>query len=227
MGKASAHKGRWKYLCAFGIVAVLAYVVHVVLGGFLWQGYNHLQQPISDLTATGAPDRALLGNILLIYTFPAILFGLSAYIYLRNFAPKLSQVGMLLYTVMQLISFLYNFFPEDLPGAAMTVSGFMHIAITFLIVPLTILAPIFMGVGLRKLEKFRKYGVYCIVTGIIIFCAGGTATIFFANHLPYFGLVERINIGTLQLWTFVTAIKLLRTDTSGLGKYIKVVATKK
>jgi hypothetical membrane protein len=214
MENRTASNKLWRYLCISGMVAVAAYVLHVVLGGFLWQGYNHLMQPISDLTATGAPDRALLNNILLAYAIPAVVFGLSAYIYLRRFAPKLAQVGMLLYLIMQAISFLYKFFPEDLPGAAMSFPGLMHMVITFAIVPLTILAPIFIGAGLRKLEKLKKFGIFCIVVGFVILCAGGTSTIFFANRLPYFGLVERINIGTLQLWTFLLALKLVRTETA-------------
>ena len=224
MEQSPVRKNIWKYLCISGMAAVAAYVLHVVLGGFLWQGYSHLQQPISDLTATGAPDAALLNDILLAYAIPAILFGLSAFMYLRHFAPKTARAGMLLYMIMQLVSFSYRFFPEDLPGAALTFSGLMHIVVTFAIVPLTILAPILLGAGLRKLERFRRFGTFSIVAGIVIFAAGGTSTVFFANHLPFFGLVERINIGTLQLWTFLAALKLVTADTSGLMTYVKPAA---
>jgi hypothetical protein len=206
------------------MVAVAAYVLHVVLGGFLWQGYTHLHQSISSLTGVDGPNRELLNNILLAYAIPGILFGLSAYLYLRAFAPKIAQAGMLLYLIMQVISFAYKFFPEDASGAAMSFSGTMHIVITYMIVPLTILAPIFIGAGFRRLERFRRFGAFCIFTGIFIFCAGGTTTVIFANGLSYFGLAERINIGMLQLWTFLTALKLLTTDATGLRTYVKPAA---
>lgn len=209
-------KDIFRKLMILGLVAVLAYILHVILGGILWKGYNHLMQPISDLTGSGAPDRTLLGTILWFYSIPAILFGLFAYLYMRSFAPKVAQVGMLLYSIMQLISFSYHFFPEDLAGGPTTFQGTMHLAVTFLIIPLTILAPILIGCGFRRMKGFKGFGTYSIVTGILIFIFGGTTAMFFALKLPYFGLVERLNIGTLQVWTFLTALKLLSTDTSGM-----------
>ncbi len=217
-------KNVFRRLTVLGIVAVVAYVLHVVLGGFLWNGYNHLMQPISDLTGSGAPDRATLQFILWFYTIPAITFGLFAYLYLRTFAPKVAQAGMLLYLIMEAVSLTYNYFPEDLPGAEPTFLGTMHLAVTFAIIPLTILAPILIGVGFRKLHGFKGFGTYCIITGILIFIFGGTTSIFYAQKLDYFGLVERLNIGTLQVWTFLLALKLFRTDTSGLGKWVKPAA---
>jgi hypothetical protein len=194
------------------VLAVLAYVLHIVLGGFLWNGYSHLMQPISDLTATGAPNREILEIILWFYAIPAILYGLFAYLYMRKFTPKVAQVGMLLYLIMQIVSFSYHFFPQDLPGAEPTFTGTMHLLVTFLIIPLTIFAPILIGAGFRKIIGFKRFGIYSIITGILIFIFGATTALFFAQKLPFFGLVERLNIGMLQIWTFITALKLFYTD---------------
>jgi hypothetical membrane protein len=202
----------WKKLTVFGIAGALAYVLHVVLGGILWKGYNHLMQPISDLTANGAPDRALLSVITLIYGLFSIMFSISAFMYLKSFAPKIAKTGMIIFMAMHLVSITYGLFPEDLPGSSLTFLGTMHIVVTILIIPLTILSPILVGTGLRKVNGYKGFGIYSIITGIIIFIAGGTTAVFFANKLPYFGLVERINIGTLQLWMFLTALKLFRTN---------------
>lgn len=202
----------WKKLTIFGMLGALGYVFHIVLGGILWKGYNQLMQPISDLTASGAPDRVLLGNILFLYGPPAIIFSFSAFMFLGKFAPKVSRIGMLLFFFMQIVSFSYRYFPEDLPGSPITFMGTMHIVVTGLIVPLTILSPLLVGIGFRRMQSFKSFGIYSIITGIMIFIAGGTTAIFFANKLPYFGLVERINIGTLQLWMFLTSLKLFRTN---------------
>ena len=195
-------------LTIFGALGVLAYVIHVVLGGFLWEGYSHLQQPISDLTAQGAPNRVLLSSITFVYGVFSIIFSASAYIVIKRFSPKISRVGMLLFLAMHSISITYGLFPQDLPGAPVTFTGVMHLVITALIVPLTILAPLLIGIGMRKVKGFHSYGNYSVVTGIIILIAGGSAALLFANQWPYFGLVERINIGVLQLWMLVTSIKL-------------------
>ncbi|MDW7657123.1 MAG: DUF998 domain-containing protein [Bacillota bacterium] len=137
----------------------------------------------------------------------SIVFSVCAYLYMKDFAPKISKIGMLLFLAMHIISITYGLFPQDLPGAPVTFTGIMHLVVTGLIIPLTIAAPILVGKGLKKIASFKYYGVYSFITGILIFIAGGTTAIFFANKLPCFGLVERINIGILQLWMLVTSIK--------------------
>lgn len=201
-----------KKLTVFGALGALVYVVHVVLGGILWKGYDHMMQPISDLTATGAPNRVLISFITLIYGLCSIVFSFSAYFYLKSSVPKLARAGMLTFISMHLVSITYGLFPVDLPGSPITFLGTMHIVVTGLIIPLTILSPLLIGIGLRKLEFFKGFAIYSIITGIIIFVAGGTTAVFFANKLPYFGLFERINIGTLQLWMLVFSLKLYRKD---------------
>lgn len=36
---------------------------------------------------------------------------------------------------------------------------------------------------------------------------GGLTGYFFANQLPFFGLLERLNIGTLMIWIFVLSLR--------------------
>ncbi|MEI8199145.1 MAG: DUF998 domain-containing protein [Eubacteriales bacterium] len=197
--------GKLTLLGAFG---ALLYALHVVLGGILWKGYNHIMQPISDLTATGAPDRVLLSRITLAYALCSITFAVCAYIYLRRSVPKVTRAGMITFFAMQLVSLSYGWFPQDMPGSAMTFAGTMHLVVTGLIVPLTICSPLLIGLGMRKLPRFRRFAIYSIITSIILFFAGGTTAMLFANKLPYFGLFERINIGSLQIWMLVFSLTL-------------------
>ncbi|MHB1419393.1 MAG: DUF998 domain-containing protein [Bacillota bacterium] len=201
-----------KKFTIFGALGALVYVFHVVLGGILWNGYSHLIQPISDLTGTGAPNKDLLSIITFIYGLCSIVFTISVYLYLKGSVPKIARVGMLTFIAMHLVSITYGLFPVDLPGSSITFKGIMHIVVTGLIVPLTILSPLLIGIGLRKIESFKGFATYSIITGVIIFVAGGTTAIIFANKLPNFGLFERINIGTLQLWMLVFSLKLFRKD---------------
>ncbi len=198
----------WKKLTGLGMIGVALYVLHVVLGGFLWKGYNHLMQPISDLTASGAPDKDMLGVITLVYGLLCIIAVFGSFRYTRGHVPKIASAGLLVFLAMHLVSISYNWFPQDLPGAEPTFVGTMHLVVTFLIIPLTILAPILIGLGFRKVDGLKGFGLYSIITGIVIFVAGGTTSIFYAQKLDYFGLVERINIGTLQLWTFLLSLRL-------------------
>lgn len=217
----------WKKLTITGILGTLAYVLHVVLGGFLWKGYSHLMQPISDLTGQGAPDRLFLLNITRIYELFSLAFAISAYMVLRGFAPKIAKVGMILFFAMHVVSVLYGIFPEDLAGSKPTFTGMMHFVITGLIVPLTVLSILFVGLGMKKIEEHKRYGVYSIITSIIIFCVGGFTVIILANKLSYFGLFERINIGSLQLWMAVTSWLLFKNKDNGKGYIIQNVRCQK
>jgi hypothetical protein len=178
------------------------------LGGALWHGYDQLQQPISDLTAQGAPNRVLLLGFTGAYELFSIIFVVSAVIYFRGLRSRSLKTGLIIFLFMHIVSVLYMFFPESPAGGTVDFQGVMHIAVTALIVPLTILFPFFIYAGMRKLRNFEGYAVYSLVTGVIIFLAGGASAIMAAKQLPYFGLAERINIGALQLWMFIVSLKL-------------------
>lgn len=199
-------------MAGMGTLAVLIYVSHVIIGGLLWDAYSHFNRPISDLTASGAPNRGLLSVFTILYGVLSVVFSVGAYLVLKRIAPKLSQSGMLIFLFMHSISLLYNFFPQDLPGSDLTFSGFMHIVITILIIPLTILSPVLVGLGLRNMKQFYFYSYFSLATGLVILLSGALAAVFIAYDWPYFGVVQRVNIGSLQLWMLVTSIKLLTVD---------------
>jgi len=204
-----------KYLKSFllssGMLAVIAYLMHVIIGGILWNGYSHLQQPISDLTASGAPYRGLMQSLTGIYCVLALIFAFSFTIFESKKHRKIVFIGGVFFIMMHVISISYNFFPQDLPGSDVTFAGTMHIVVTALIVPFTVLTPILIGFGLIQEPTWKSFGQYSILTGILIFVFGGLCAVFFINKLPYFGLVERFNIGVLQIWTFYFSYKLSST----------------
>lgn len=198
-------------LLSSGMLAVAIYLLHILIGGFLWKGYSHLQQPISDLTATGAPNRFLLLLFTNIYGVLALIFAISFTIFERKERHKLVFWGGISFIILHVVSISYSFFPQDLPGAETTFAGAMHLVVTVLIVPFTILTPLLIGLGLKKEKAWKTLGNFSLICGILIVIFGGLAGYYFAKGLPYFGLVERINIGTLQIWTFVMSYKLLKS----------------
>lgn len=192
-----------------GMLAIVFYVLHVVIGGIKWKGYSHLQQPISDLTATGAPNRTLMLALTTIYGLLALLFAVSFTVLRSEEHYPLVFWGGISFIFLHLVSVLYPLFQQDLPGAETTFRGRMHILITALIVPFTILTPFLIGFGFLSEPQWHTFGVYSIITGVLILVFGGTTAIFYAKKLPYFGLVERMNIGTLQVWTFIFSLELV------------------
>lgn len=200
-----------KKLTGIGMIGAIVYLSHVVIGGILWEGYNHLQQPISDLTSSGGPNRVFLTYITTLYGILSIIFAVCAFLYVRKFKSKLLTIGFFLFFCMHIVSISYNIFPEDIINTQATFTGTMHLIVTALIVPLTILSILFVGIGFRKLEQFKQYGLYSILTSVFVFVVGGLSVIVMANKLGYFGLVERLNIGSIQLWMFMVSYKLFKT----------------
>lgn len=197
-------------LLSSGMLSVLVYLLHVLLGGYLWKSYSHLQQPISDLTATGAPNRFLLLLLTNIYGVLALIFAVSFTVFESRKRHKLVLWGGISFIILHLVSISYSFFPQDLPGAEPTFTGVMHLVVTVMIVPFTILTPLLIGFGLKKEKASKTLGIFSLICAILIVIFGGLAGFFFTKGLPYFGLIERINIGTLQIWTFVMSYKLLK-----------------
>lgn len=73
-----------KVLMLCGILAPVVYVLTVILGGVLRPGYSHVSQAISDLMATGAPNKSLLDPLFALYNLLAIAFALGLFQHVRN-----------------------------------------------------------------------------------------------------------------------------------------------
>ncbi|MBP1676945.1 MAG: hypothetical protein H6Q20_1504 [Bacteroidetes bacterium] len=199
------------YFMLSGALAAFLYLYHVVAGGLLWPGYSHLMEPISNLTAAGAPDRDFLLLITNAYSAFALFFSLLFFAFYAYNYGKLVFLGALCLLILETISLAYGFFPEDLPGAVATFNGKMHIIVTMLIVPFTIISPLLLGLGFRKFEIWKKFAGYSVITSVLIVIFGSLSAIFYIGNLPFFGLVERLNIGSLQLWLTIFSLKIYKT----------------
>ncbi len=96
-------------------------------------------------------------------------------------------------------------------GAEATFAGTMHNILGGVVAFATILMPLFMGLGLRKVDGFRGYTVYSFISSAIIFTAGLTGVILSENGFLVCGLFEQITIGTYEMWIFITALRHLKT----------------
>ncbi len=90
-----------------GVLAIAFYVLHIVIGGIKWKGYSHLQQPISDLTASGAPNRNLMLTLTTIYGLLALLFVVSFTVLKSSEHHSLVFWGGISFIVLHLVSLLY------------------------------------------------------------------------------------------------------------------------
>ncbi len=102
-------------------------------------------------------------------------------------------------------------------GAEATFAGTMHNVLGGVVAMATIVMPLLMGLGLRKLNGFSSYAVYSFISSAVIFVSGLTGVILAGQDIHLFGLFERITIGSYEIWIFATAMKLLATKRDALS----------
>ena len=65
---------KYRVLSVCGALAPILYIMTVALGGAIRAGYRHIAQAVSELIETGAPNRALLDALFIIYNLLVGLF---------------------------------------------------------------------------------------------------------------------------------------------------------
>jgi hypothetical protein len=200
-----------KTLLSCGIAAPILYVLTVIIGAALRRDYSHIVNAISELLSNGAPNKAVLDIIFNIYNVLLLAFAIGGYMALKN-APRPCRIAMGIFIGIQILSFSWGFFPMDPLGAAATFAGTMHNVLGGVVVLATILMPLLMRLGLRRIDGFQKYAAYSFVASAIIFVSGLTGVILAGQGIHVFGFFERITIGSYEVWLFMTALLLLKTE---------------
>ncbi|MGI6037856.1 MAG: DUF998 domain-containing protein [Limnochordia bacterium] len=196
-----------KGLLMAGLASPVLYGGTVILGGFLTPGYSHRYHAISELTASGAPAAMVLNILFTLSLFLALIFGIGALSVLGRFKVQTLNNGIGLLVVIALLSLLWPLFPMDPRGAETSIGGIIHLVLAALVAPMTILCPLLVGLGSRKLTSRRGYPVYSVVSAAIILIAG-LAAVGSTGPGALLGVYERVTIGAYQQWMAGTALFL-------------------
>lgn len=193
-----------KYTMPLGMVGVIAYLTHTLLGRLLWREYNPITTDISSLTAVGAPNRELLMIFTLIYGVSMLLFIAGLVIKsFRNYQWG-TRTGYIILIIMQTVSFFgYSFFPLTGDKTVMNFQNMMHIVVTVIVVFTTIASGYFLAFGYLKQEKIKRFGSFILIMSIIITITGVSNPIGMGAGLNILGLTERLVIYSVQLLMFV------------------------
>ncbi len=200
-----------KSLSILGIIAPIAYVTFVIIGGAITPGYSHTSQAISELTATGSPHKLLLDFLFSAYNLMLMGFGIGFLQYVNNKQPaRLSgKAGSWCIIVIGAMGLLTNlFFPMDPRGASATFLGTAHLILAGLLSLGTILATLLVGIWFRKQPGNKRLGTFSLTACAIIVLTGGLAAAAAATRSPMMGLIQRITIGTFILWVLFFGIKM-------------------
>ena len=193
-----------KYLMPLGMVGVLFYFTHTILGNILWKEYNPITTDISSLTANGAPNAPLLKIFLSIYSICMVLMVLGLIVRAFNHYHSMLRIGYVILMIMQLTSlFGYSLFPLTGDKTVMNFQNMMHIIVTVVVVFTTIASSFFISFGYLKQEKMKRLGNLTLVMAILITMFGMFNPISMGLHLNILGLTERLDIYTIQILMFM------------------------
>ncbi len=192
------------YTIPLGMVGILIYLSHTLLGRILWAEYNPVTMDISSLTAEGAPNAGLLRVLTAIYGLCMIAFatGMAAKAF-RKFG-GLVRAGSVTLLVMEVVSmFGYMLFPLSGDKTALTFGNLMHIIVTVIVVLTTIACGFLLAAGFLKREKLMGLGRFTLVMAILITLTGMTTPIGMASGWNLLGVTERLSIYSVQTLLFV------------------------
>jgi hypothetical protein len=214
-----------KLLMLSGILAPIVDVIAIVLGGILWKEYSHLSQPVSDLLARNAPNKALLDPIFGVYNLLTIAFGFGLLQYVRgdeqNRRKTVGLIGAWVLIAEGIFGFFDIIFCEDAYGgmtATISTIGKLHIVFASLCSLSTMLAILLLGFWFRENPLVRGYGLYSFISVAIVFLTGGITAYSIANQTELGGFFERLTQGAWLQWLFFVGLKMTLLETANRQK---------
>ena len=175
-----------------GVVSFLSYTAAVVFAPLAYPGYNWMAQAVSDLSAANAPSLALWNQLSALYNVCEVVCVTVVCIGIQGWKTKLLRSGIYLFAVMEWISAVgYRMFPLSSSGYAGAFQDVMHMAVTALVVLLSIVSLVIIIVAGTKSKSCRSYGV-CAAVALAMMLVGAVGM----KIVPaaYFGVVERFSV---------------------------------
>ena len=175
-----------------GVVSFLSYTAAVVSAPLAYPGYNWMAQAVSDLSAANAPSLALWNQLSALYNVCEVVCVTAVCIGIQGRKTKLLRSGIYLFAIMEWISAVgYRMFPLSDSGYAGAFQDVMHMAVTALVVLLSIVSLVIIIVAGAKSKSCRSYGV-CAAVALAMMLVGAMGI----KIVPaaYFGVVERFSV---------------------------------
>ena len=195
----------------FGIFAPLFYIIPTIVGGLLRPGYSHLTNSVSDLLASGAPNKIPLMIPFTVYPILLSVFGFGLFAILRSKPlPLNSPTGLIGFILigasMGVLGILtMTVFPQDPIGTPMTTPGLLHLILVGIQAISAMAAILLIGFWFRS-NGLSGYFIYSIISFAVLIITGVISMIGATQGSQYIGLFERLNVGAIVQWLVVIGL---------------------
>ncbi len=186
----SKEKNLCRIFCLSGVVGLVFYLMHDVIGAMNYPGYQWMRQAVSDLTATDAPSYTIANGFSNVYGIMSVVCCLFVCVLAQN-RHRLTRIGVSLFAVMEFISAVgYSLFPLSSAGYDGTVQSFIHVYIvTTAVVLLSIASLVLIAIG--SFKDHRKALGICALVALALMFIGAVGS--GAAPKECFGIVERFS----------------------------------
>ena len=175
-----------------GILSFLSYTAAVVFAPLAYPGYDWMAQAVSDLSAADAPSLALWNRLSAVYNACEVVCVTVGCIGIQGQKTKLLRTGVYLFAAMEWVSAVgYRMFPLSSSGYAGAFQDVMHMAVTAVVVLLSIVSlSVIIAAGVKD-RSCRSYGICAAAAlGMMLVGAVGMKLV----PAAYFGVVERFSV---------------------------------
>lgn len=193
-----------------GVVSFLSYAAAVIFAPLAYPGYDWMAQAVSDLSTANAPSLALWNRLTALYNVCEAACVTVVCIGIQGKRTKLLRVGVYIFAVMEWVSAVgFRAFPLTDSGFAGTFQDTMHIAVTGVVVLLSIVSLVIIIIAGAKDRSCRSYGV-CAGIALAMMLVGAVGM----KLVPaeYFGVVERFSVFAATGFNAALGIHLFAED---------------
>ena len=183
-------KSKLETLGILGVVSFLSYLMMVVISPFFYPGYNSLTMAVSELSAEGAPSKAVADQLNALFGPCGLVSIVAVWIAVPKSKPKSFRLGIALFMAMEWICNIgYSLFPWVSGESGMYLQNIMHLIVTALVVILSLSSLIILSFSSKK-AGLASLGLLSAVT-LFLMILGPIGTAFLPPSV--FGLFERFS----------------------------------
>jgi hypothetical membrane protein len=189
-----------RYLAAAGIFGPVLYTVTWLVLGFLDPTYSHTRDPISNLSAIGAPYALVMTSIILVFALLIVVFayglhrGLPSGFWAGPATLAIAGVG---YAGIALAPL--NLAGLGDPNVPHTISASVTVFAMML-------APLFLYPRLKRNPGWKNLSGYSIATTILALAFAILASL--PTFAGWEGLMQRLVLSVVLVWMIAIAIRL-------------------
>ncbi len=190
-----------------GVIALLSYTAMVVFSPLAYPGYDWMTMAVSELSADGAPSRALATQLNALFGPCSVVSATLVFIASKKSEVRLFRFGIACFMAMEWICAAgYEMFPWVSGADGMCFQNVMHLAVTVAVVVLSLASLIMLvfssrRVGLSSLGKWALAALILMIAGPI-----GTALM----PPSVFGLFERFSTFSAVIFNAILGIYLFQ-----------------